>query len=115
MKIQKLNEWVSPDNQKIVDDIISKLKSFDLDGETMLNILEKVGMDDQMLKQLVRENPTDALNEIIDLCGDFPSFNKKVLVKLDDFLLNNISNNSIFYEKIKEIILKIDAKKYNII
>ena len=66
MKIKKLNEWVSTDDKKIVDDIISKLKSFDLDGETMLNILEKVGMDDQMLKQLVRENPTDALNEIID-------------------------------------------------
>ena len=36
-----------------VEDIIAELKFLDVDGETMQFILEKVGMEDQMLKQLI--------------------------------------------------------------
>jgi len=37
----------------VVMDIIKKLHAIDVDGETMQYILEKVGMEDQMLKQLI--------------------------------------------------------------
>jgi hypothetical protein len=37
----------------VVMDIIKKLHAIDVDGETMQYILEKVGMEDQMLKQFI--------------------------------------------------------------
>ena len=36
-----------------VKEIIAKLQTIDVDGETMQYILQKVGMEDQMLKQLI--------------------------------------------------------------
>ena len=36
-----------------VQNIIDKLRFLEVDGETMQYILEKVGMEDQMLKQLI--------------------------------------------------------------
>ena len=36
-----------------VHEIITMLRDIDVDGETMQYILEKVGMEDQMLKQLI--------------------------------------------------------------
>ncbi len=43
------------ENLKIqrVHEIITMLRDIDVDGETMQYILEKVGMEDQMLKQLI--------------------------------------------------------------
>jgi hypothetical protein len=47
------------------------LKGDSVDGETMEYILERVGMTDQMLRQLVMNNPQsdtiDLLNEKIEL------------------------------------------------
>ena len=43
----------SPLNRAYVMDIIKKLQTIDVDGETMQYILQKVGMEDQMLKQLI--------------------------------------------------------------
>ena len=44
-----------------------------VDGETMEYILERVGMDDQMLRQLVMKYPQsdtiDVLNERIEIIG----------------------------------------------
>jgi hypothetical protein len=40
-------------NRAYVIDIIKKLQTIDVDGETMQYILQKVGMEDQMLKQLI--------------------------------------------------------------
>jgi hypothetical protein len=59
-----------------VESVITMLKSLTLkgdsvDGETMEYILERVGMTDQMLRQLVMNNPQsdtiDLLNEKIEL------------------------------------------------
>ena len=59
-----------------VESIIGMLKSLThkgdcVDGETMEYILERVGMTDQMLRQLVMSNPQsdtiDLLNEKIEL------------------------------------------------
>ena len=40
-------------NELMINDIINKLQIIDVDGETMQYILKKVGMEDQMLKQLI--------------------------------------------------------------
>jgi hypothetical protein len=43
----------SDDIHNVVKDVISKLKDIQVDGETMQYILEQVGMEEQMLRQLV--------------------------------------------------------------
>jgi len=40
-------------NRTYVNDIINKLRAIDVDGETMQFILQKVGMEDQMTRQLM--------------------------------------------------------------
>jgi hypothetical protein len=56
---------------KKVKKIIDLLKKLEVDGETMEYILEKVGMTDQMLRQLIMNNPEtdtkDLLAEKIEL------------------------------------------------
>ena len=46
-----------PYNAKAINDIIEKLKEIDIDGENMQFILEKVGMEEQMHRQLVMTKP----------------------------------------------------------
>ena len=54
-----------------ISTIIELCKDIDIDGETMEYILEKVAMTNQMLRQLVMNNPQsdiiDLLNEKIEL------------------------------------------------
>lgn len=47
-----------------ISTIIELCKDIDIDGETMEYILEKVAMTDQMLRQLVMNNPQ---SDIMDL------------------------------------------------
>jgi len=58
----------------MVRDIINKLRTIEVDGETMQYIIEKVGMTDQMLRQLILTNPytdtTDLLEEKVRLSDD---------------------------------------------
>jgi len=49
-----------------VEDIIEELKFLDIDGETMQYILEKVGMTDQMLRQLIMSNPESDTKDILE-------------------------------------------------
>ena len=44
-------------NELMIKDIINKLQIIKVDGETMQYILEKVGMTDQMLRQLMLTQP----------------------------------------------------------
>jgi hypothetical protein len=54
-----------------VHQVIDMLREIDVDGETMQYIIEKVGMTDQMLRQLIMSNPEsdtkDLLEEKIEL------------------------------------------------
>ena len=50
-------------DEKVLN-IIKLCKDIDIDGETMEYILEKVAMTDQMLRQLVMNNPQ---SDIMDL------------------------------------------------
>ena len=48
-----------------VEDIIKELKFLDVDGETMQYILEKVGMEDQMLRQLVMKANSNDVTKLL--------------------------------------------------
>jgi hypothetical protein len=57
----------TPQTNEFVKDIIAKLKVIDVDGETMQYILEQVGMDGQMLYQLIKScEHLEQVEEIID-------------------------------------------------
>jgi hypothetical protein len=49
----------------IADMIVEQLKTMDVDGETMQYILNKVGMEDQMHRQLVMTMPTEITLELL--------------------------------------------------
>ena len=53
-------------NELMLNDIINKLRIIDVDGETMQYILDKVGMSDQMLRQLIFLAPKDQLEDLMD-------------------------------------------------
>ena len=57
-------------DEKVLN-IIKLCKDMDIDGETTEYILEKIGMTNQMLRQLVMNNPQsdiiDLLNEKVEL------------------------------------------------
>ena len=50
-----------------IEDIITELKFLEVDGETMQFILQKVGMEDQMLKQLINVANEEDLNYYLNL------------------------------------------------
>jgi len=54
-------------NRTYVNDIINKLRAIDVDGETMQYILKEVGMEDQMLKQLIGTAEDYQINWYISL------------------------------------------------
>ena len=49
-----------------VHEIISLLKEIDVDGETMQYIIEKLGMADQMLRQLVLTSPYTDTSDLLE-------------------------------------------------
>lgn len=49
-----------------VERIISDLSHIEIDGETMQYILERVGMEDQMLRQLIMSNPESDTKDILE-------------------------------------------------
>ena len=49
-----------------VEDIISELKFLDVDGETMQYIIESVGLEDQITRQLVMISDINYLNDLIE-------------------------------------------------
>ena len=67
-------------NELMINDIINKLRIIDVDGETMQYILDKVGMSDQMLKQLISTADQQSLNYYLTLrdIAEEKIINKKV-------------------------------------
>ena len=51
-------------DEKVLN-IIKLCKDIDIDGETMEYILEKVAMTDQMLRQLVMNNPQSNIMDLL--------------------------------------------------
>jgi len=53
-------------NSGVVETIIDMLKHIDVDGETMQHIIEEVGMNDQMLRQLIMNNPESEIKDYLE-------------------------------------------------
>ena len=50
----------------MVEEIISMLRHMDIDGETMQHIIESVGLEDQMTRQLIMISDIKYLNDLIE-------------------------------------------------
>ena len=50
----------------MVEEVISMLRHMDIDGETMQHIIESVGLEDQMTRQLVMISDSKYLNDLIE-------------------------------------------------
>ena len=50
----------------VVNEAIENFKRIDIDGETMQYIIEKLGMDDQILRQLVMTKPKNQTEELLN-------------------------------------------------
>ena len=50
----------------VVNEAIGNFKRIDIDGETMQHIIEKLGMGDQMLRQLVMTKPKSQTEELLN-------------------------------------------------
>ena len=60
-----------------VNQVINILREMEVDGETMQYILEKVGMEDQMLKQLIMSQPIEEVRYMFEEREELEEFNKK--------------------------------------
>ena len=67
---------------QVVEEVIENLKRIEIGGETMQYIIERLGMNDQMLRQLVLSNPQ---SDTYDLLQEHISINDK---KLKSLLIN---------------------------
>ena len=54
-----------------VERIISDLSHIGVDGETMQYILKNVGMEDQMLKQLMGTTSMERLEDLLEMRKEF--------------------------------------------
>ena len=50
----------------MVEEVISMLRHMEIDGETMQHIIESVGLEDQMTRQLVMISDINYLNDLIE-------------------------------------------------
>lgn len=64
---------------QVVEEVIENLKRIEIGGETMQYIIERLGMNDQMLRQLVLSNPQ---SDTYDLLQEHISINDKELKSL---------------------------------
>jgi hypothetical protein len=59
------------ENPGVVETIIDLLNHINVDGETMQYILENVGMEDQMLKQLMLKQSMERLEDLLEMRKEF--------------------------------------------
>ena len=52
--------------KQILDQIILQLKQVDVDGESMEYIIREVGMEDQMLRQLLLKADMELVQELVE-------------------------------------------------
>jgi hypothetical protein len=59
------------ENPGVVETIIDLLNHINVDGETMQYILKNVGMEDQMLKQLMLKQSMERLEDLLEMRKEF--------------------------------------------
>lgn len=58
-----------------IQDVIKWLQTNEIDGETMENIIREVGMEDQMLRQLILTMPIEQIEHLINERKEFDGQN----------------------------------------
>jgi len=110
----QVNEILETDyQQRTYAEVLLKLKEMGIDGESMQQLIEDVDMTEQMVSQLVKSNQTDALfalMELNELQNGLLSSNDE----LDDYLLSKMTEDHKFYEKVYNLLIKVDTNKFNI-
>ena len=66
MNKPKTQLMANPMVESTVESVIATLKHIDVDGETMEYILKQVGMDWQMLRQLVLTSPLEQVEYLVE-------------------------------------------------
>jgi hypothetical protein len=61
---------VLKENFATIYDIIQELKSIEVDGETMEYIIKEVGMEYQMLRQLMLTLPIEEIENLVEECKE---------------------------------------------
>jgi hypothetical protein len=61
---------VLKENFATIYDIILELKSIEVDGETMEYIIKEVGMEYQMLRQLMLTLPIEEIENLVEECKE---------------------------------------------
>ena len=62
--------------------VIQQLKHMEVDGETMQHILKQVGMDEQMLRQLMMTMPMNQVEDLMEERKELNRLTKPVVVYL---------------------------------
>ena len=62
--------------------VIQQLKQMEVDGETMQCILKQVGMDEQMLRQLMMTMPMNQVEDLMEERKELNRLTKPVVVYL---------------------------------
>ena len=62
--------------------VIQQLKQMEVDGETMQHILKQVGMDEQMLRQLMMTMPMNQVEDLMEERKELNRLTKPVVVYL---------------------------------
>jgi hypothetical protein len=65
------------ENPGVVETIIDMLNHIEVDGETMQYILENVGMEVQMLRQLMMSQPIDEVNYMFEEKTELENIKRK--------------------------------------
>jgi hypothetical protein len=65
------------ENPGVVEIIIDMLNHIEVDGETMQYILENVGMEVQMLRQLMMSQPIDEVNYMFEEKTELENIKRK--------------------------------------
>jgi hypothetical protein len=88
----------------IINNIIFQLNHIDVTGEEMQYILESVGMEDQMLRQLIMTSDQDRIEElygerlVLEDTHKMVNEYKETMQKASDLLLNAIDELDTFGE-----------------
>ena len=82
-----------------VDQIIQQLKDMEVDGETMQHILEQVGMDDQMHRQLVMSKPIESTKELLEELSNLKQ------LQPTDFVIYDRANDNPLQDSYGRVIL----------
>ena len=110
----QVNEILETDyQQRTYAEVLLKLKEMGIDGESMQQLIEDVGMTEQMVSQLVKSNQTDALFALMEL-NELQEGLLSANDELDDYLLSKMTEDHNFYKKVYDLLIKVDTNKFNI-